>query len=121
MGATEADQALRAVSGGLLQVGRELEPLVAGHQRVDEVQAQAGQLDASGIEPVKMNALQGRLWAPVGNAYRQGQPTVRRRLLALCREQQLDSPSTKRLGVSMRSMGMAQRSPLGRLASQEGC
>ena len=119
--ATEADHALRARRSGLLQVGRKLEPFVAGHQRIDEIEAQTGELDASGLEPGQLHLMQRRLRTPVGNAYRQDQLTVRRRLLALCRVQQLESPSVKRLGVSIRSMGMAQRSPLGKIASQLGC
>ena len=49
--ATEADHALRASCGGLLEVGRKLEPFVAGHQRVDEIEAQTGKLDAGCLEP----------------------------------------------------------------------
>ncbi|MOA31683.1 hypothetical protein D3C78_1528550 [compost metagenome] len=80
MGAAQADHAFGAVAPGLLQMGCQLEPLVAGHQRVEGVQAQHGQLQArirqpgqaQGFEdgagvPVRRNQGQGRVrWRPLG-------------------------------------------------------
>ena len=53
----QADHPLRTSRSGLLKIGRELEPLVAGQQWVDKIQAQASELDAGGLEPVQLQRL----------------------------------------------------------------
>ena len=53
----QADHPLRTSRSGLLKIGCELEPLVAGQQWVDKIQAQASELDAGGLEPVQLQRL----------------------------------------------------------------
>lgn len=55
----EADDAVGAGLVGSLEVFGELEPFVAADQRVDLVQAQDGDFDVGGFEPVKMEGLEG--------------------------------------------------------------
>ncbi len=59
MGAAEADQAVQPLLAGQRQVWRELEPLVAGDQRIGLVQAQQRQFDPSPLQPVEFETLQG--------------------------------------------------------------
>jgi hypothetical protein len=54
---TQADHPLRASRSGLFKIGRELEPLVARHLWIDKIQAQTGELDASGLEPAQLQRL----------------------------------------------------------------
>ena len=55
--APQTDHPLRTVRSGLFKIGRELEPLVAGQQGVDKIQAQTGKLDAGSLEPVQLQTL----------------------------------------------------------------
>ena len=67
------------------------------------------------LQPVAIHPLQR-----YPNITQQVQAWLFTREATLWREQQLLSPSTKRLGVSTRSRGIAHRSPLARLASHVG-
>ncbi|MFI7886606.1 hypothetical protein ACIF81_10580 [Pseudomonas juntendi] len=58
MVATQADQPRGIACGGLLQVVAELEPLVAADQRIDQVQAQNGNLHLGVLQPRQVQALQ---------------------------------------------------------------
>ncbi|MNM73962.1 hypothetical protein D3C81_857090 [compost metagenome] len=120
VGTAEADQPAQPEIGRLAQIRRQLEPFVAGNLLVDQVQTQQRELDAGSVQPVESHVLQRWDGLPVGkvqgNQFRPGC-----RPLPLCRLQQLLSPSTKRLGVSTRSTGIAQRSPLDMRPSQVGC
>lgn len=68
MRTTQTDHARCASSHGLLKMGFELEPFVAGQQRIDKIEPQAGELDTRSFEPGQTHALQRRRRAPVGNA-----------------------------------------------------
>ena len=61
VGAAEADDALGAGPVSGFEVFDELEPLVAADQRVDLVQAQDGDFDAGGGEPVEVKGFEGGL------------------------------------------------------------
>ena len=58
MRATETDQPFSAGLPGGRQMVFQFEPLVATDQRVDQVEAQDGDVDAGCTEPVEIEALQ---------------------------------------------------------------
>ncbi|MNG32773.1 hypothetical protein D3C84_1188650 [compost metagenome] len=57
----QADDAVGTGEVGGVQVLDELEPLVATDQRVDLVEAQSGDFDTGGGEPVELEGFEGGL------------------------------------------------------------
>ena len=53
VGTAQADQPVGTGCGGSLDVRPELEPFVAGQLRVEQIEAQYGQLDGGAYRPVE--------------------------------------------------------------------
>lgn len=58
VGTAQADQPLGSLAGGSRQMGRQLVPLVAGDQRVDQVEPEHADLDAGSGQPAKREGLE---------------------------------------------------------------
>ena len=66
MRAAQADQAFGACLPGRRQMLGKLEPLVAADQRIDQVEAQYGDLDPGLAQPVQVQWFEGGVGVPVG-------------------------------------------------------
>ncbi|MCY1288534.1 hypothetical protein D9M70_375770 [compost metagenome] len=71
VGAAQADQPFGAELGRLAQVADQLEPLVTGNQRIDQVQTQHRSFDSGALEPGQRQRLERRAGRPVGENERQ--------------------------------------------------